>query len=47
MTAHDGKKWEGFPPDPYEKPIWDWLRSLEERFLADTPYKLHTTTTAT
>ena len=46
MTAHDGKKLEGFPPEPYEKSIWDWLRSLEERFLAGAPYKLHTTTTA-
>ncbi|KAK3371853.1 serine/threonine-protein kinase Sgk2 [Lasiosphaeria ovina] len=45
-TAHDGEKWEGFPPDPYEKPIWDWLRSLEERFLADAPYKLGSTETA-
>ncbi|KAI1124970.1 serine/threonine-protein kinase Sgk2 [Nemania abortiva] len=32
MAAHDGKKW----------PVRDWLRSLEKRFLADAPYKLHT-----
>ncbi|KAI1195731.1 serine/threonine-protein kinase Sgk2 [Nemania serpens] len=46
MTAHDGKKWTDFPTTPDEKPVWDWLRSLEEHFLADAPYKLHTTKTA-
>lgn len=46
ITAHDREKWESFPPDPYEKPIWNWLRSLEERFLAGAPYKLNTTKTA-
>ncbi|KAI0116873.1 serine/threonine-protein kinase Sgk2 [Daldinia grandis] len=46
LTAHDGKKWENFPHITDEKFVWDWLRSLEERFLADAPYKLHTTTTA-
>ncbi|KAI0448354.1 serine/threonine-protein kinase Sgk2 [Xylaria acuta] len=46
MTAHDGKKWTGFPTPPDEKPVWDWLRSLEDHFLADAPYKLHTTKTA-
>ncbi|KAI1156562.1 serine/threonine-protein kinase Sgk2 [Nemania diffusa] len=43
MTAHDGKKWTDFPTTPDEKPVWDWLRSLEEHFLADAPYKLYTT----
>ncbi|TWU78453.1 hypothetical protein ED733_008887 [Metarhizium rileyi] len=46
MTAHDGKTWIEFPSTPEEKPIWDWLCSLEERFLAEAPYKLHTTRTA-
>ncbi|RWA06396.1 hypothetical protein EKO27_g8714 [Xylaria grammica] len=46
MTAHDGKKWTDFPTTPDEKSVWDWLRSLEEHFLADAPYKLHTTKTA-
>ncbi|KAI3317111.1 serine/threonine-protein kinase Sgk2 [Xylariaceae sp. AK1471] len=44
LTTHDGKKWTDFPTIPDEKPVWDWLRSLEEHFLADAPYKLHTTT---
>ncbi|KJZ71431.1 hypothetical protein HIM_09155 [Hirsutella minnesotensis 3608] len=46
MTAHDGKKWTEFPSTPDEKPVWNWLRSLEERFLTDAPHKLHTTRTA-
>ncbi|KND86475.1 hypothetical protein TOPH_08888 [Tolypocladium ophioglossoides CBS 100239] len=46
MVAHNGKKWTDFPSSPDEKPVWDWLRSLEERFLADAPHKLHTTRTA-
>ncbi|KAI0130780.1 serine/threonine-protein kinase Sgk2 [Daldinia grandis] len=46
LTAHDGKKWENFPHITDEKFVWDWLCSLEERFLADAPYKLYTTTTA-
>lgn len=46
MTAHDGKKWTDFPTPSDEKPVWDWFRSLEERFLADATYKLHTTKTA-
>ncbi|KAL7903039.1 serine/threonine-protein kinase Sgk2 [Trichoderma sp. SZMC 28014] len=46
ITAHDGKKWVGFPAITDEKPVWDWLRSLEERFLVDAPYKLYTTATA-
>ncbi|PHH89833.1 hypothetical protein CDD83_5159 [Cordyceps sp. RAO-2017] len=46
MTAHNGKKWAEFPSTPDEQPVWDWLRSLEERFLADAPHKLHTTRTA-
>ncbi|KAG8425902.1 hypothetical protein J3459_008594 [Metarhizium acridum] len=46
MTAHDGKKWTEFPSATDERPVWDWLCSLEERFLADAPHKLHTTRTA-
>ncbi|KAK1249762.1 hypothetical protein MKX08_009765 [Trichoderma sp. CBMAI-0020] len=46
IKAHDGKKWVGFPAIPVEKPVWDWLRSLKERFLVDAPYKLRTTATA-
>ncbi|KAL6909160.1 hypothetical protein GGI43DRAFT_394714 [Trichoderma evansii] len=45
IAAHDGKKWMSFPATPDEKPVWEWLRSLEERFLVDAPYKLHTTAT--
>ncbi|KAK0709610.1 hypothetical protein B0T26DRAFT_814228 [Lasiosphaeria miniovina] len=33
MSAHDGKKWTGFPSTPDERLVWDWFRSLEERFL--------------
>ena len=46
LTAHDGNRWTEFPSVPDEKPVWDWLRSLEERFLDDAPFKFHTTTTA-
>ncbi|KHN95316.1 serine/threonine-protein kinase Sgk2 [Metarhizium album ARSEF 1941] len=46
MTAHDGKIWTEFPPTPDEKLVWDWLWSLEERFLAGAPHRLHTTRTA-
>ncbi|KKF92044.1 hypothetical protein CFO_g5604 [Ceratocystis platani] len=46
LTAHDGKKWTGFPKVPDEKLVWDWLRSLEERFLDHAPYRFHTTKTA-
>lgn len=46
MTDHDGMKWVDFPSTADEKPVWDWLRSLDERFLADAPHKLHTTRTA-
>ncbi|KAK9444885.1 serine/threonine-protein kinase Sgk2 [Metarhizium brunneum] len=46
MTAHDGKTWTRFPSNPEEKPVWDWLCSLEERFLTNAPHKLHTTRTA-
>ena len=46
LTAYDGKKWTGFPTVPYEKPVWDWLRSLEDRFLVDAPFKFYTTKTA-
>jgi hypothetical protein len=46
LTAHDGKRWTDFPTIPDEKPVWDWLRSLEEHYLDNAPYKLHTTRTA-
>ena len=46
MKEHDGKKWMGFPTIPDERPVWSWLRSLEECALADAPHKLHTTQTA-
>ncbi|KAI1422804.1 serine/threonine-protein kinase Sgk2 [Xylaria sp. FL1777] len=46
MTEHDGKKWTDFPTTPDEQPVWDWLCSLEKRFLANAPYKLYTTKTA-
>lgn len=46
LTAHDGTRWVDFPATPDEKPVWDWFHSMEERFLFDTPYKLHTTKTA-
>jgi hypothetical protein len=46
LTVHDGKRWTDFPTVPDEKPVWDWLRSLEEHFLDGAPYKLHTTRTA-
>ncbi|KKF92127.1 Protein kinase domain protein [Ceratocystis platani] len=46
LTAHDGKKWTAFPKVPDEKLVWDWLRSLEERFLDQAPYKFHTIKTA-
>ncbi|KAL7930335.1 serine/threonine-protein kinase Sgk2 [Trichoderma chlorosporum] len=45
-TAHDGKRWKDFPSIPDEEPVWKWLKSLEEDFLADALYKFHTTTTA-
>ncbi|KID96855.1 serine/threonine-protein kinase Sgk2, partial [Metarhizium majus ARSEF 297] len=46
MTAHDTKTWTEFPSTTDERPVWDWLCSLEERFLASAPHKLHTTRTA-
>ncbi|GKU11172.1 unnamed protein product [Fusarium langsethiae] len=46
MTAHNGKRWSDFPVTADEKPVWDWFRSLEDRFLSDAPHKLHTTRTA-
>ncbi|OAA41627.1 serine/threonine-protein kinase Sgk2 [Metarhizium rileyi] len=46
MAAYNGKTWIEFPSTPEEKPVWDWLCSLEEHFLADAPHKLHTTRTA-
>ncbi|KAL7963382.1 serine/threonine-protein kinase Sgk2 [Trichoderma compactum] len=46
MAEHDGKRWTSFPPVTDEKPVWDWLRHLQDRFLAEAPHKLHTTTSA-
>lgn len=46
LSTHNGKTWMEFPSAPDEKLVWDWLRSLEERFLADAPHKLQTTRTA-
>ncbi|KAI4592130.1 hypothetical protein KJ359_011505 [Pestalotiopsis sp. 9143b] len=46
LTAHDGKRWTDFPTVPDEKPVWDWLRSLEGQFLGDALFKFHTTKTA-
>lgn len=46
LIAHDGKRWKDFPTVPDEKLVWDWLRSLEEQFLDDAPFKFHTTRTA-
>ena len=46
LTAHDGKRWTDFPKVPDEELVWDWLRSMEERFLDGAPYKFHTTRTA-
>ncbi|KAH7635785.1 hypothetical protein B0T09DRAFT_390551 [Sordaria sp. MPI-SDFR-AT-0083] len=45
-TAHNGTRWTGFPAIPDEKLVWDWLCSLEERFLAGAPNKLHITASA-
>ncbi|KAI1477045.1 hypothetical protein F4774DRAFT_215568 [Daldinia eschscholtzii] len=46
LTAYNGKRWTDFPTIPDEKPVWDWLCSLEKDFLKNAPCKLHTTTTA-
>ncbi|KAM0415913.1 hypothetical protein ACHAPT_013124 [Fusarium lateritium] len=46
MSAHNGKRWTDFPSTPDEPKVWDWIRSLEERFLGDVPHKLHMTGTA-
>lgn len=42
MTTHDGHRWLDFPSIANERPVWDWFRSLEERFLAGAPHRLHT-----
>lgn len=46
MTEHNGAEWTGFPATADEKSVRDWLCSLEERFLANAPYKLYTTASA-
>ncbi|KAI1737356.1 serine/threonine-protein kinase Sgk2 [Xylaria scruposa] len=48
MTEYDyeGKKWIEFPAITNEELVWNWLRSLEIRFLADAPHKVYITQTA-
>ncbi|KAJ8115636.1 hypothetical protein ONZ43_g4621 [Nemania bipapillata] len=46
MAGHDGNRWKSFPTDPAERPVWDWLRSLEDNALSSAPHKLYTTKTA-
>ncbi|KAL7899215.1 serine/threonine-protein kinase Sgk2 [Trichoderma sp. SZMC 28014] len=46
MAAHNGSKWTDFPTTPDEKPVWEWFKALEKRYLCDAPHKLHTTKTA-
>ncbi|CAK7563371.1 MAG: hypothetical protein SEPTF4163_001239 [Sporothrix epigloea] len=46
MTAHSKNGWEGLPRDPREELVWDWLCSLEKRFLSKAPNRLHRTTTS-
>ncbi|KJZ68955.1 hypothetical protein HIM_11652 [Hirsutella minnesotensis 3608] len=46
MGTHDGKRWTAFPRSTDEKQVWDWIRSLEERFLSGARHRLHTTKTA-
>ncbi|KAI1291224.1 serine/threonine-protein kinase Sgk2 [Xylaria venustula] len=43
MAEHDGNRWKSFPTIPAERPVWDWLRSLENSALSGTPHMLHTT----
>ncbi|KAH7012755.1 uncharacterized protein B0I36DRAFT_389651 [Microdochium trichocladiopsis] len=47
LANHDGSHWKGFPTDPWEKPVWEWLVALEESSLTGAPYTLHATRTAT
>ncbi|KAK7414093.1 hypothetical protein QQX98_007036 [Neonectria punicea] len=42
MSAHNGTTWMGTSA-PDEQPACGWIRSLEDRFLAGAPHKLHTT----
>ncbi|KAI1159506.1 serine/threonine-protein kinase Sgk2 [Nemania serpens] len=46
MAEHDGDRWKSFPTIPAERPVWDWLRSLEDSALSGAPHTLHTTKTA-
>ncbi|KAK1251548.1 hypothetical protein MKX07_007027 [Trichoderma sp. CBMAI-0711] len=46
MASHNGSQWTDFPVAADEGPVWDWLKTLEGRYLADAPYKLHTTRSA-
>ncbi|KAJ3558137.1 hypothetical protein NPX13_g9777 [Xylaria arbuscula] len=46
MAEHDGNRWKSFPTIPTERPVWDWLRSLEDSALSGAPHMLHTTKTA-
>ncbi|KAI0437719.1 serine/threonine-protein kinase Sgk2 [Xylaria telfairii] len=46
MAEYVGNRWKSYPTRPTAGPVWDWLCSLEDRALKDTPYKLYTTKTA-
>lgn len=46
MAEHDRKRWTRFPSTPDEKPVWDWLKSLEKDALPNARYRLETTSTA-
>lgn len=47
LGIHDGSKWKGFPTDPWENAVWEWLVALQEDALTGAPYTLHTNRTAT
>ncbi|KAK3175546.1 hypothetical protein K4F52_010179 [Lecanicillium sp. MT-2017a] len=47
LANHDGTKWTGFPADPWEKQVWDWLVDLEAKALTGASYPLHTSKSAT
>ncbi|KAI1311662.1 serine/threonine-protein kinase Sgk2 [Xylaria venustula] len=46
MAEHDGNRWKLFPTIPAERPVWDWLRLLEDSALSGAPHMLYTTKTA-
>jgi hypothetical protein len=47
LANHDGRKWTGFPADPWEKQVWGWLVDLEAKALTGASYPLHTSKSAT